>query len=172
MLKPGTGIGLVWFVFAAAVLVFAQDNEHHTGKAGQWEITTTMTYQQSPVPPGTRGGPPAAGSHTTTVCLTQEMVDAGALLPQSRGQCRIEDKVVKPGSLTANYVCTGKMKGKGVLAATFADLEHATASLHFEGTLDVDAHAKPIEWTAVSNYLFKGAQCSNGPAPAPANPTK
>ena len=93
-------------------------------------------------------------------------MDAGALLPQSRGQCKIENKVIKPGSVTADYVCTGKMKGKGILEATFADLEHSTGSLHFEGTLDVGQQAKPIEWTTVSNAVFKGAQCSKPQTPA------
>jgi Protein of unknown function (DUF3617) len=169
MRRAGLGVGL-WFVLSAAV--FAQDEGHHSGKAGQWEVSTTMTWQKSPVPPGSRGGPPSGGTHTTSVCLTQEMVDAGALLPQSRGQCRIENKVIKPGSVTADYICTGKMKGKGILSATYADLEHSTGSLHFEGTLDVGGQPRPIEWTTVSNAVFKGAQCGNAQPSTPANPAK
>lgn len=173
MFKSGVGLGLAGFVFAAAVLVFAQekDTPHHSGKAGLWEVTTSMSWQKSPVPPGSPGGPPRGTPHTTQVCLTQEMVDAGALLPQSRGQCRIEDKVVKPGTLTATYVCTGKMKGMGKLETTFPDLEHVTGSIHFEGTMDVNAQPRPIEWTTTSNAVFKGADCNQSPAqPAPNAP--
>ena len=95
------------------------------------------------------------------------------LLPQSRGECYIQNKVVKPGSLTANYVCTGKMKGMGSLESNIPDLEHVNGSIHFVGTLLVDQHSEPIEWTATSNALFKSAQCANNPAPAaPANPSK
>ena len=168
MRKAGFGIALAWFLFSAAVIIFAQDKEasHHYGKAGLWEITTTMTWQKSPVRPGSPGGPPAAGSHTTSVCLTQAMVDAGALFPQSRGECRIQNKVIKPGSLTANYVCTGKMKGMGNIESSIPDLEHVNGTIHFVGTMNVDAHTQPIEWTATSSAVFKSAQCSNKPLPA------
>lgn len=172
MRKTDLGIALAWFLFSAAVIVFAQDKDesHHYGKGGMWEITNTMTWQKSPVRPGSPGGPPAAGSHTTSVCLTQQMVDAGALLPQSRGQCHIQNKVVKPGSLTANYLCTGKMKGMGNLQSDFPDAEHVNGSIHFVGTMDVNAHPEPIEWTATSSAVFKSATCpSDAPAaPAPA----
>lgn len=171
MRRTGVGIGVLWFMFSVAVLVFAQGKDSapvkHTGKAGLWEVTSTMTWQKSPVSPGSRGGPPSGGSHTTEVCLTQAMVDAGVLFPQSRGDCRIQNKVVKPGSLTANYVCTGKMKGMGNIETTIPDLEHVTGSIHFVGTLDVNAHAQPIEWTTTSNSVFKSAECSQKePAPA------
>lgn len=172
MRRAGVGIGLAWFIFSAAVLIFAQEKDapHHSGKGGLWEITTTTTIQKSPVPPGMPGGPPRPGTHTTQYCFTQEMVDAGALLPQSRGQCRIEDKVIKPGSITGTYVCSGKMKGMGKLESTLPDLEHVNSSIHFEGTLDVNAQAKPLEWTTTSMSVYKGAQC--GPAAAQAAPAK
>jgi len=169
MRKAGLGIALVWFMFSVAVLAFAQEKDapKHSGKAGQWEVTTTMTWQKAPnIRTGVHGAPPAAGAHTTSVCLTQEMVDAGALLPQSRGECYIQNKVVKPGAVTANYVCMGKMKGMGSLESSVPDLEHVNGSIHFVGTLMVDQHSQPIEWTATSNAVFKGAQCTNTPAPA------
>jgi hypothetical protein len=163
MRRAGVGIGLAWFLFAAAVIVFAQDKDapHHYGKGGLWEVTTTMTWQKAPARPGAPGGPPAAGTHTTSICLTQAMVDAGALLPQSRGQCHIQNKVVKPGSITANYVCTGKMKGMGNVETTIPDLEHVTGTIHFVGTLDADAHPQQIEWTVTSTSVFKTEQCGN-----------
>lgn len=168
MRKAGLGIAFAWFLFSVAVIVFAQEKEpsHHYGKAGLWEVTTTMTWQKQPVRTGVPGGPPAAGSHTSEFCLTQAMVDAGALFPQSRGECHIQNKVVKPGKLTANYLCTGKMKGMGNVESSFPDLEHVTGSIHFVGTLDVDRKPQPIEWTNSSSAVFKTAQCSNTPAPA------
>lgn len=132
-----------------------------------------MTWQKSPGPVGGPGAPPSAGTHTTPVCLTQQMVDAGALLPQSRGQCHIENKIVKPGSITADYVCTGKMRGKGLLSATFPDPEHVNGSLHFEGTLTAGAQFKPIEWTTASTAVWKSDQCSDSQqAPASPKPSK
>ena len=174
MVRAGLGIGLRSLFFAVAIPVFAQDKgdaSHHYGKAGTWEITTTMTWQKAPpVRSGTPGGPPAAGTHTHEFCLTQAMVDAGALLPQSRGECHIQNKVIKPGSLTAKYVCTGKMKGMGNVETTIPDPEHVNGSIHFVGTLDVGTHPQPIEWTMVSNSVFKGDQCANTPGPSASTP--
>lgn len=172
MRKACAVVSAVLIGMFAGVTVNAQDKAQHSAKPGLWEVTTTMTWQKTPVQPGQPGGPPRAGSHTTEVCLTQEMVDAGALLPQSRGQCKIENKVIKPGSVTADYVCTGKMQGKGILETTFSDLEHATGSLHFEGTMDVAAKPKPIEWTATSTSVLKSGQCTNNPPATPASAPK
>ena len=85
-------------------------------------------------------------------------------------QCKIENKVIKPGTVTADYVCTGKMKGKGMLEATFSDLEHSSGSLHFQGTLDVGSQARPIEWTTVSTSVLKSAQCPSDQPQVPATP--
>jgi len=58
-----------------------------TRRAGLWELTTTMTWQQSPFAPGTASGIAEGGKHTKMLCLTQEMIDNyGALLPQSHGE--------------------------------------------------------------------------------------
>jgi hypothetical protein len=100
------------------------------------------------------------------------MVDAGALLPQSRGQCHIQNKVVKPGSITANYVCTGKMKGMGNVETSIPDLEHVTGTIHFVGTLDADAHPQPIEWTTTSTSVFKTEQCTNTSPPTASAPPR
>ena len=174
MRRAGVGIGLAWFLFAAATIVFAQDKDaaHHYGKAGLWEVTTTTTWQKAPPRLGTPGAPPRGGSHSENVCLTQAMVDAGALLPQSRGQCRVQNKVTKPGSVTADYVCTGKMNGTGKLETSVPDLEHVNGTIHFLGTMEIDARSQLIEWTTTSSAEFKSAQCPSSSAPAPANPPK
>ena len=49
-----------------ALALFAQSNR----KPGLWEMTTNMTWQQSPMPPGMTM--PGGGPHTTQMCLTQE----------------------------------------------------------------------------------------------------
>jgi len=140
-----------------------------TRKAGLWEMTTTMTWQKSPFIAGTVGGPAMGGTHTTQVCLTQEMIDKyGALLPQSRGQCRVANKVMKPGGLNADWVCTGRMSGKGDLDSLWTDLEHSKSTVHFVGTFLVGSEEKPIEWTTESTAAFKSADCGSvKPLPLP-----
>ena len=140
-----------------------------TRKAGLWELTTTITWQKSPSMTGAGGIPARGETRTTQVCLTQEMIDKyGALLPQSRGQCTTANKVMKPGGMTADWVCTGTMRGKGALESTWSDLEHATGRVHFVGTVLVGSERKPIEWTNESVSVFKSSDCGSvRPPPLP-----
>lgn len=146
---------LACWLFTSAVILFGE-----TRQAGLWEITTTTTWQKSPGTPGSMPGLPAGGTRTREVCLTQEMIDKyGALLPQSHGQCRVEDKVAKPGGASARWVCSGKMKGQGAMETDWLDLQHATGKVHFDGTFQVGTEALPVEWTTETNYAFKSTDC-------------
>ena len=140
----------------------AKKPEITTRRPGLWEITTTMTWQQSPFAPGTVSGIGEGGRHVKQVCLTQEMIDKdGALLPQSHGECRIENKVMRLGGITANWVCSGKINGTGAIETNWSDLEHATGKLHFTGTFQGGAQTFPIEWTTDSSSVFKSDSCGN-----------
>ena len=131
-----------------------------TRRAGLWELSTTMTWQQSPFMPGAVNGIGKGGKHTSLLCLTQEMIDKdGALLPQPHGECRIENKVMRPGGITANWVCSGKINGSGALETNWTDMEHATGRLHFTGTFLGGAQSFPIEWTTESSTVFKSNDC-------------
>lgn len=164
MRKIQLWIALGCSLFAVTMFAWAE-----TRKAGLWEMTTTTTWQRSPYAPGTAGDPVKGGTHTTQVCLTQEMIDKyGALLPQSRGQCRIANKLMRPGGMTADWVCTGKMSGKGALESTWSDLEHARGKVHFIGTFLERSERRPIEWTTESTSVFKSADCGSvKPLPLP-----
>ena len=139
-----------------------------TRKAGLWDLTTTMTWQQSPFPGGAPGGP--AGPQTTQVCLTQAMIDKyGAIMPSTRnGACQITNIVMKPGGMTGAMVCTGSMSGKGTLESSSADGVHATGSIHFVGSMKAGTNTMPIKWTSKSTATFKSSDCASvKPAPMP-----
>ena len=138
-----------------------------TREAGLWELTTTTTWQKSPAVSGGGTGSLKDSTHTTQVCLTQDMIDKyGALLPQSRGECSLSNKILNPGSITADYVCTGTMNGKGDLVSTWVDSEHSKSSVHFVGTLRAGSTEQPIEWTTESVAVFKSANCGTVKPPA------
>jgi hypothetical protein len=164
MRKAKLWIALTCWMFAATTLASAG-----TRKAGLWELTTTTTWQKSPSIPGAEGDALRGGTRTREVCLTQEMIDLyGALLPQSRGQCTLANKVVKSGSITADWVCTGMMSGKGALQSTWTDTEHETGKVHFVGTFQVGTELQPVEWTTESSSVFKNASCGGvKPLPLP-----
>jgi Protein of unknown function (DUF3617) len=143
------------FGLALATLAGAQNR-----KAGLWEVTSTMTWQQSPFPSGM--GHMGAGPHTTDVCVTQEQIDKyGTVPPQTRGSCQMTDIVKKDHGMSADMVCTGPMGGKGNLEATWTDDSHSTAKLHFLGAMKMGAESKPIEWTVDTSSVYKGPDCGD-----------
>lgn len=133
-----------------------------TRPAGLWEMTTTTTWQKSPDVPGAQPDQSKLreSSHTTQVCLTQEMInDYGALLPQSHGNCLIENRAIAGDKITADYVCNGLMTGKGALESVWVDTEHAKGKVHFVGTYLVGSEHRPVEWTTESTSIFRGSSC-------------
>jgi Protein of unknown function (DUF3617) len=137
-------------------------------KPGLWEITTTTTMQQSPFPPGMANGPQGAAANplfggaprTMQVCLTQAQIDKyGAPIPEMHGNCQLNNLVKKSDSMSAEMVCTGSMNGKANLESTWPDSEHAKGKVHFSGTIQAGPNPRPIEFTAESTSVFKGADC-------------
>ncbi len=147
-------------LLATAVYVWAQ-----TRKPGLWDVTTTTTWQQSPMPagmtmPAGAKSPFGGGTTTTQVCLTQVQIDKyGAITPQTRG-CQITNVAIKSNSMTADMVCTGTMSGKGTMESSWTDDEHATGKVHFLGSMQMGPNSKPVEWTSNSTSVFKSADCA------------
>lgn len=140
-------------------------------KAGLWEVTSTMTLQKSPFPPGMTppsDSPLSATPHTTEVCLTQAMIDKfGAPVPQN-GDCQIANIKKDEHGMTADLTCSGRMVGKGTFESSWPDSEHAKGTSHFTGTVQGRAGTRPIEWTRVSTSVFKSADCGDvKPVPIP-----
>jgi hypothetical protein len=169
MRKTRVWITLGCCLFAVVVLAWAQS----TRKPGLWEMTSTMTWQQSPLPPGMQpppGSPFAPTPHTTQVCLTQAMIDKyGAPMPQSR-DCQISNVVIKATSMSADWVCSGRMTGKGTLESSWADPNHAVGKVHFVSTIQMGPNAKTVEYTIESSSVYKGPDCGDvKPAAMPNN---
>jgi hypothetical protein len=169
MRKTHISVTIACCLFAIAVLAWAQS----TRKPGLWEMTTTMTWQQSPMPPGMQappGSPFAGGPRTTQVCLTQAMIDKyGAPMPSSQhGDCQIANVVLKATSMSADWICGGRMAGKGKLESSWANPDHAIGKVHFVGTMQAGPNTMPIEYTINSSSVYKGPDCGSvQPAPMP-----
>jgi hypothetical protein len=141
-------------------------------KAGLWEVTSNMTWQQSPFPAGMSAPPNSpfgGGAHTSSVCITQEQIDKyGAPPPQTRGDCQVSNFNKQATGISADMTCTGSMSGTGTFSASWTDDEHATSKVHFAGTLQAGPSPKPVEWTVDSTSVFKSADCGNvKPMPTP-----
>ncbi|HVU48542.1 MAG TPA: DUF3617 domain-containing protein [Terracidiphilus sp.] len=143
-------------------------------KPGLYEVTTTMSWQQSPFPQGMQLPPQAAaafggGPRTTQMCLTQEMIDRyGAPMPQSRGECTIANISKTLDSMTAEMVCTGHFSGKGTIESHWSMDGTSKGKVHFVGSMQMGPNPTPIEWTAESTSVYKGPDCGDvKPLPMP-----
>jgi Protein of unknown function (DUF3617) len=134
-------------------------------KPGLWEVTSNMTWQQSPLPSGMSGGansPFGGGTHTNSVCVTQEQIDKfGAPMQPARGNCQVTNVSKQATGMTADMTCSGTMNGKGTLVASSTDDDHSVSKLHFTGTLQAGPNPKPVEWTVDSTSVFKSADCGS-----------
>jgi hypothetical protein len=161
MPKTRVWITLGCCLFALAVIAWAQT----TRKAGLWEITSTMTWQQSPMPPGMQappGSPFGGGPRTMQVCVTQAQIDKyGAPPPQTRGDCQMTGIQIRPTGMSATMACTGRVVGSGSVEATFIDSEHTRSKVHFSGTMTMGPNSRPIEWSMESTSAFKSADCGS-----------
>ena len=143
-------------------------------KPGLWEVTSTMTFQQSPLPPGMQappGSPFSGAAHTTQVCVTQAMIDkfGGPSPAPQRGDCQVSNVSIKPTGMTAAIACTGQMAGNGTVETTFVDPNSGQTKVHFTGTMQMGPRSAPVEWTMQSNSSYKGADCGSvKPAAMPA----
>jgi hypothetical protein len=130
-------------------------------KPGLWEMTSTMSWQKSPMPGGMTM--PGGGPHTTQVCLTKEMIDKyGTPPPQSRNnQCQMSNIVKKANGMSGDWICSGPMAGKGTVEASFTDPDHSRSKVHFLGSMQAGPNTMPVEYTIESTSVFKGTDCGS-----------
>jgi hypothetical protein len=172
MKKTRIMITMICCLFVLALFALAQAFR----KPGLWEMTSTMSWQQSPLPAGVNLPPgmksPFSDMTTTTrVCLTQAMIDKyGAPMAQSNKDCKIVNVVMHATSMTADLICSGKMNGKGEVSSSWPDGNTAKGRMHFAGTMQSGPNTMPVEWTVISTSTYKGPDCGSvKPLPMPQN---
>ena len=149
-------------MFAMAIVAHAQTSR----RPGLYEVTSTMSWQQSPLPPGMQappGSPFSGAPRTTQVCVTQEQIDkyGGPNPAPQRGTCTVSNMQMKPDGMTAAMVCTGQMAGSGTVNSTWSATGTGTTNVHFTGTMQMGPRSAPVEWTMQANSTFKGADCGS-----------
>ncbi len=148
---------LVWIavtccVLASAIVAWAQSR-----KAGLYEVTTTMTWQQSPFPAGSG---PSSAPRTSQVCVSQAQIDKyDGIPPQTRGDCQVTNMVKKADGYSASISCTGQMKTDGTVDATYDGAGRGKTRVHLTGAFQMGPSSKPVEMTILSDSTYKGADC-------------
>jgi hypothetical protein len=131
-------------------------------KAGLWEVSSNMTWQQSPFPAGMAPAAMGGGPRTMQVCVTQEQLDKyGTVPPQTQRSCQVTNVVKKADGMTADMVCTGPFTGKGTIETSWTEDGHSTSKVHFTGAMQMGPNSKTIEWTQESSSVYKGTECGN-----------
>ena len=115
--------------------------------------------------------PFAGGPHTSQMCITQAQIDRDqAFMPQSRSGCRASNIVKRPNGMSADWICTGAMSGKGTVETTWYEDGRSKSKVHFVGALQAGPNPRPVEWTSESTATYKGPDCGNvKPFSVPAN---
>jgi len=154
------------FAASACLLVLGMLAWAQTRKPGLWEVTSNMTWQQSPFPAGMGAmaghSPFGGGPHTTQICVTQEEIDKyGTVPPRTQRDCQITNVVKKPNGMTADIVCTGHVTGKGNVESSWTSDSRSTSKVHFTGTMAMGQDSRPVEWTVESTSVYKGADCGS-----------
>jgi len=135
-----------------------------TRKPGLYEVTSQMTWQQSPFPQGMAApanSPFGGGTHTSQVCVTQAQIDKySGPPPQTRGDCQMTNMNKTATGMTGMLVCTGQLSGNGDFEAhwNLAD-NKGTSKVHFTGTMTMSSRSAPVEWTTEYTSVFRGPDC-------------
>jgi len=172
MSKSHIRIALAFCLLAVSIFALAQA----VRKPGLWQMTSTITWQKSPMPPGMTmpqgmANPFAPTTRTSDVCLTQEMIDKfGGAVPPANAGCKLNNVVMNPHSMSADLVCTGRMNGKGTLEASWTEGASGKGKMHFVGAMQAGPNPLPVEYTVAFSSIFKGADCGSVmPMTMPAN---
>jgi len=152
-------------LFASACAVLAAGH----GKAGLWNISTSMTMpgmQVPQVPPEVaammrqRGvAMPGMGQPITTqVCMTEADVAAERLpdLGEKSMNCTTKVTSSTPTAMTADMVCHGRMEGTGHVQMTRQGAEHYSGTFNFKGVMN----GQPHEMTNTFKGDWVKADCS------------
>jgi hypothetical protein len=143
----------VWMTLGLCVIAFAAQAKSQKGKAGLWEITSSMSMSGMP-------NMPSMGSHTMQVCVTQAMVDkyGGPYSNPQNGQCQTSNVVVTATGMTANVTCTGRTNMTGTVQTTFVDANTTKTTMQMSMSTP---NGQSMTMTTQSTSTYKGPDCGS-----------
>ncbi len=126
------------------------------GKAGLWNVSTTINSASMQMPPEVMEKMKAMGmkmggqTMASQICMTAEQVkaDAPPSMPENQMGCTSNITSNSGAAVTAEIVCNGRMKGRGMTRISWSGDSHYEGSYSFKG--DIQGHATE------SSSSFKG----------------
>ena len=153
MRKRNLVIGLT----AAALALTSNAALAGHGKAGLWNVSTTMNMANVQMPPEAMAQMkkmgmkmPTARTFVSQICMTQAEVDSDKPPPMGKNDSGCTTHVVNQtgSSMTAQMACTGQMKGNGQMQISYTGAEHYVGSYSFKGSME----GQPVD----TSTSFKG----------------
>ena len=113
------------------------------GKAGLWNVSTTMNMPNMQIPPEAMAqmkkagvAMPTAQTFTSQICMTQAEVDSDKPPPMKNDTgCTSHMVSQTASSMQAEMACTGEMKGNGQMQISYSGAEHYVGSYNFRGSM-------------------------------------
>src|SRR6185437_13664706 len=127
------------------------------GKAGLWNVSTTMSMPMASMPPEAMEKMKAMGmsmpsgqTFNTQICMTQAEVDADKPPAMTQNDMGCSGKVtgMTANGVTEDMTCNGRMKGTGHMQISFTGDSHYEGSYNFNGNME----GHPMQ----SSSSFKG----------------
>jgi choline dehydrogenase-like flavoprotein len=144
----------------AAAFAWAQG-----GKAGLYDVTTSMSFPDRPA------GSPTMIPRQRQVCVSPEQAAKfGGPPPQTRGDCTVTNMVKKLDGYSADVSCTSDtMTGTGTVEASYSPDGHGKTKVHITGTMQMGGSSRPMNVIFENSSVYKGADCGGVKPSAPAN---
>lgn len=129
---------------AAALLLMPGVALAGHGKAGLWNVSTTMDMGGVQMPPEAMArmkqmgmAMPSARTFSSQICMTAAEVNSDKLPPTGRNDSGCTTHLLSQtgSSMAAETVCTGEMKGTGHMQIAYSGPEHYTGSYNFKGVM-------------------------------------
>ncbi|HWY61781.1 MAG TPA: DUF3617 domain-containing protein [Rhizomicrobium sp.] len=127
------------------------------GKAGLWNVSTTMAAPNIQMPPEALAQMKAMGMKmpggqtvTTQICMTQAEVDSDKPPQMQRNDAGCTSNITSKSAsgMTAEMVCNGQMQGAGHIEIAYSGTGHYEGSYTFKGAMQ----GRPVE----TSSSFKG----------------
>jgi hypothetical protein len=142
-MTPKAATGLI----AAAIILLPAAALAGHGKAGLWNITSSMEMANMPqMPPGAMAMMKARGMKmpgmgqpmTSQICMTQEQVngDMPSAMRNHEENCSAKVLSQSASSMKSEVTCHGRMEGVGHAEMSWRGNEHYEGTYNFKGSME------------------------------------
>jgi hypothetical protein len=145
---------------ALAILPAAAVASH--GKAGLWEVTSTMSMPQ--MSPAQAAQMQAMGmqmpmGHTTThqKCMTPAEAAADMPVPPHNKDCALSNVKMEGHTYSGDVTCSGEFQGQGHFSETFDSDEHFSGT----STMTGSANGHPVNMSNTMEGKWISADCGS-----------